>query len=85
MRTATESFTDLDDRYTLHFTDEHVRIESNTTTIYDGPVSDLIVSGEFHCISVGRAINADLDTVPKEIIAEYAQSYLDGATPHAER
>ena len=85
MRTATESFIDLGDRYTLHFTNQQVRIECNTTTIYDGPVSDLIVSGEFHCISVGRVISTDLDTVPKEIIAEYAENYLNGTTAHAER
>lgn len=80
MRTVTESFDDFDDRYTLHFSHADVRVERNEEIIYEGPVSALVVPGEFHAVSVGRAISADIDTVAKETVAQLAEHYLQ-STP----
>lgn len=80
MRTVTECFTDLDDDYTLHFDGPNVRIDRNAKTLYDGPASALVATGEYHALTVDRAIDSDIDTVPRETIGQYVDDYLQ-STP----
>ncbi len=80
MRTVKEFFTDLDDDYTLHFDGPNVRIERNAETLYDGPASALVATGEYHALTVDRALDADVDTVARETIGQYVDDYLQ-STP----
>ena len=82
MRTATQFFTDIDDEYTLRFDGPNVRIDRNAETLYDGPASALVAAGEYHAVTVGRALNTDIDTASKETIARYVDDYLQ-STPLA--
>ena len=82
MRTTTEFFTDLGDDYTLHFDGPNVRIDRNAKTLYDGPASALVATGEYHALTVGRALSADIDTVARETIGQYVDDYLQ-STPLA--
>ena len=44
MHTETETFTDIDDRYTLHLDGSNVRIERDAKTVYDGPACMLVAT-----------------------------------------
>jgi hypothetical protein len=76
MRKATKTFDDLDDHFSLHFTDTHVRIERNAETIYDGPVSNLIAEGKSMVRTVGWAIQTNINIVQREVIGSMAQVRL---------
>ena len=76
MRTATQTFDDLDHHFALHFTDTQVRIERNAETIYDGPVVHLIAEGESMVRTVGWAIHANINIVQREVIGSMAQVWL---------
>ena len=80
MRTTTEFFTDLGDDYALHFDGPNVRIDRNAETIYDGPASALVATGEYHALTVDRAFNADIDTVARETIGQFVDDYLQSTS-----
>lgn len=72
------TFTDIDDRYTITSPDrDAITLTRNGHVLYEGPASALYKSGEYYAITVGAAIDADVDTVPSEMIGEVA-AFLAG-------
>ena len=56
MITRVRRFTDFDTQFVLSFDGDRVRIIENDKTIYDGRTSDLVATGEYHAITVGKAV-----------------------------
>ena len=87
MQETSMHFEDFDDRYTLRFDADEVIIDRNGTMLWSGDPRALVADGEFHAVTVGRVMEAEMDTVVKEKIGVCIDRYLAsvGEIPRGER
>jgi len=69
---CSRTFEDFEDKYQVFLESERdVRVIRNGTTIFSGGIDQILPSDEqFLTICVGKAIDVELDTVPKEMIGD---------------